>query len=58
MKFYSGFSNDMGDLKVPYNELFWTNFIVSAVTEFYKNNIKALEDIFKVPISNQFKNSN
>jgi len=55
---YSGnyiIKKDIGDVNVPYDTIFWKNFIAPPATKFYKKSVSELESNFGVPIETQFK---
>ena len=53
-----GYSNDMGDIPVNYNEAFWKNLSIPPETKFYQKNARDLESIYGVPLDEQFQLAN
>lgn len=48
-------TTDMADLKIPYHENFWKNFVAPPDTKYFKKIKKELESNFGVPLETQFK---
>lgn len=55
VKDFGGYGNDMGDVKVKYDAVFWSNLSLPPETAFFKKNVKELESIYGVPLETQFK---
>ena len=53
-----GYSNDMGDIPVKYNEAFWKNLSIPPETKFYQKNTRDLVSIYGVPLDEQFQLAN
>ena len=54
----AGYSNDMGDIPVKYNEAFWKNLSIPPETKFYQKNARDLQSIYGVPLDEQFRLAN
>ncbi len=57
-KSYEEHDMDMGEIKLPYNPVFWKNLSLPPDSAFYKKIKSELESNYDVPLETQFKASN
>ncbi len=55
---YEEYDKEMGDIKLPYHQVFWKNLSLPPDTAFYKKIKAELESNYGVPLETQFKASN